>query len=81
MYSMLNSEMIRASQVDRNQDELLAEHRRTLRELRGSAPGRGRQLRRLAAIGVALSGGGGTHSVRTSSDGADLRRLVKRAER
>jgi hypothetical protein len=50
MYSLLNAEMVRAHKAELTQGELLAQHRRALRELRGPTPRRGRQVRRLVAV-------------------------------
>ncbi|HUE29076.1 MAG TPA: hypothetical protein VMP89_20040 [Solirubrobacteraceae bacterium] len=59
MHSMLNAQMIQASQADRSRDERMATHRRELREGERSAPHHARQLKRLAAVtaGLVLIGG------------------------
>jgi len=47
MYSMLNAQIIRANQVELAQHNYMAEHSHAIRELRDSAPRRGKQLKRL----------------------------------
>jgi hypothetical protein len=55
MYSMLNSQMIRANQAELAQREYMAEHRHAVRELRSSSPRRAKRLKRLALAGVSLA--------------------------
>jgi len=77
MYSMLNSHMIQASHADRTQDALMAGHRRELRELRRSAPRRGKHLKRIVAATAAfvlIGGAGAADALAATSTRSDSSR-------